>query len=34
MLNYDHETEGEFAEMAAVEDRLLRARDRWLTDNT
>ena len=34
LLNYDHETEDDFAEMAAVEDRLLRARDRWLTDNT
>ena len=34
LLNYDHETEGEFAEMAAVEDRLLRARERWITDNT
>ena len=34
LLNYDHETEDDFAEMAAVEDRLLRARARWLTDNT
>ena len=34
LLNYDHETEGDFAEMAAVEDRLLRARERWITDNT
>jgi probable rRNA maturation factor len=34
LLNYDHETEDEFAEMAVVEDRLLRVRERWLTDNT
>ncbi len=34
LLNYDHETEDEFADMAAVEDRLLRARERWITDNT
>ena len=30
LLNYDHEDEAEFADMAAAEDHLLRERDRWL----
>lgn len=34
LLNYDHESEAEFAEMAAVEDRLLRERDRWLASSS
>ena len=32
LLNYDHETEDEFEDMAAVEDRLLAARAEWLAE--